>query len=318
VLHPAFAPISSLIDAGRLAAIPAIGSPDTSRSHFEAQDLMESGLAPRGLTPEGWLARALEAAGIASSERARDPFSLVAIGDAPPLAVRGADGFAIRDARRFGVPGASPAALLALRTAYAAPGADPVASAGLRALDALSEYTERVGPSDGARRPRGRIRPSLLASARQLTGLHEAGLAIRAACLEGDGWDSHQGQGADDGQVATRIRDLAEALAHLDATSPRPLVVVMSEFGRTVRQNGSRGTDHGHGGTLLVSGEGLRGGVHGAWAGLSRDRLHEGRDLPVLTDYRSALVEILGQHLGVPPVADVFPGFTPVPIGLFG
>jgi uncharacterized protein (DUF1501 family) len=160
---------------------------------------------------------------------------------------------------------------------------------------------------------------SLKASAGHVVALERAGLPIRAIFLESSGWDTHLNQGTESGAMARAIDDLAGAVAHLsDEMAGRRdlLVVVMTEFGRTVRANGSRGSDHGHGSVMFVAGPRVRGGVYGDWPGLSEDRLYQGRDLPVTTDYRSVLWEVLRAHLGSAPPTDTFPGFEPETLGM--
>ena len=162
--------------------------------------------------------------------------------------------------------------------------------------------------------------PRLVESVEQLLLVEGAGLPVQAVCLESGGWDSHVNQGVEAGPLAGWIRDLAEAVARLDAElrGRRELrLVVMTEFGRTARPNGSRGTDHGHGSVMLVAGAGVRGGVHGDWRGLEERALYEGRDLPVTTGWRSVLHDVTTAHLGRRPPADTFPGHSARSIGLF-
>ena len=199
---------------------------------------------------------------------------------------------------------------------------DPAAAAGNRALAALDELERRAGSALGRvrlRRP-SRAGTRIEASVGELLRLERAGLGIDAAFLESGGWDTHTQQGVEGGQMADWIADLARGVAKLDSAlrGRRELrVVVMTEFGRTVRPNGSGGSDHGHGSVMLVAGHGVRGGLHGDWKGLREGDLHEGRDLPVSTDWRTPLHELLTAHLGSPPPAGTFPGFDPGALGLF-
>jgi uncharacterized protein (DUF1501 family) len=316
-LHPAFEPASSLVEAGRLAAVHMAGSPNPTRSHFDAQDHMESGLADRNAAAAGWLARAL---GPTSGEDDA-PFERLALGANLPLTLRGSGGLAIDDPADFGLPRASRSARSALLAAYSGEGEDPVGRAGRRALAAIASFERRVDTTESRPQRRQRGKSSLETAARGLERFVAAGLPVHAAFLESDGWDSHRGQGADTGQVAGRIEDLARALAVLAAPMPdgrSAHIVVLSEFGRTVRANGSGGSDHGHGGVMLVVGPGVQGGVHGRWTGLDPENLYEGRDLPVHTDFRSVLSEVLSAHRGARVPAETFPGFTASPLGLFG
>jgi len=173
---------------------------------------------------------------------------------------------------------------------------------------------QRITPANGAVYPRGRFGESL----RQIAQLIKADVGLEIAFADVGGWDTHAGQGNERGQLATRLREFAEGLAALDRDlGPRMsdvVVLTMSEFGRTVRENGNRGTDHGHGTAMLALGGPVKGGrVYGRWPGLSREQLFDGRDLAVTTDFRSFFTEVAVRHLGA-PVAPLFPGFS-APIG---
>jgi uncharacterized protein (DUF1501 family) len=315
-LHPELAALTPLVERRQLAVIHGAGSPDATRSHFEAQDIMEVGGTATGLE-DGWLTRGLRGANDV------DAFASLALTGEQPLALRGSGAFAIDDPAHFGLPGASHRARSAIEASYRDAG-DPAGLAGARALAALSEYERATtaGRTPESRRFARRRRPgnqTLANCAEQLLAIDRSGLGLRAACLESDDWDTHANQGTEQGRMAGRIRDLGDALAALAAGlgSERDwLVVVMTEFGRTVRPNGSRGSDHGHGSVMFVAGPRVRGGAFGDWAGLSHEHLYEGRDLPVLTDWRSVLHEVLGAHIGGAPPADTFPGFTPESLGL--
>jgi uncharacterized protein (DUF1501 family) len=152
-----------------------------------------------------------------------------------------------------------------------------------------------------------------------LIGLERSGATIEAAFLDLGDWDTHSKQGGVEGHAARQISELAEGMAvlHEGFAGRRALrTLVMTEFGRTVRPNGTRGTDHGHGSVVLVAGAGVRAGVHGRWSGLSSDALYQGRDLPVLNDYRDVATEVLRSHLGHAPNASVFPGYAAEPLGV--
>ncbi len=319
-LHPALAALSPLVARGELAAVHAVGSDDRSRSHFEAQDRMELADPERRSEGAGWLARALVA------DRS-NPFSRLALASALPLALAGSGAFAIADPGRFGLDGASETLRQGLEARYAHAADDPVAEAGRQAFGALADY-ERLVPRSGAgarevaaaRRGRGRrADPPLPERVRQLVALVDAGLPLRAVALEAHGWDTHQRQGLEQGAMVRPLTELATALATLsEGLSGRRAwrAVVMTEFGRTVRPNGSGGSDHGHASAMLLAGPGVRPGVHGPWPGLADDRLHEGRDLTVATDYRDVLHEVLAATFGPLP-SQAFPGLSPKPLGLF-
>ena len=316
-LHPALEPLSTLLQRGELAAVHAAGSADRSRSHFEAQDRMELG-APASRAAVGWLARAL------SGQPVESPFAALALSDALPLALHGSGAFAIGDPHRFGLAEASSEERAALAARYAATSADPLAEAGRRALAAIAEFERRTGVSAAAASgaARGRQRrpdPPLPERVRQLLDLCSAGLPVTAVALECHGWDTHQRQGAETGAMARPMQELAGGLAGL-AEGLRGkrdwLAVAMTEFGRTVRPNGSQGSDHGHGSVMLIAGPRVRAGVHGRWPGLGAAALHEGRDLAVATDYRQVLHEVVSAHLGAAPPADTFPALSAQPLSI--
>lgn len=314
-LHPALEPLLPIAARGELAVVHAVGSPHSTRSHFEAQDFMEVGEPGARHLDDGWLARAL------GGGTEADPFASLAIASQLPLSLRGTGSFAMNDVAGFGVA-AGTEVRDALEQLYTRGSPDPVVVAGRRALGAVADLEKRVGARSrrgGARSRRAGER--LVESVDQLLVVDAAGLPVQAACLESGGWDTHVNQGGETGQMARWIGDLAEAVARLDAGlrgRREYRLVVMTEFGRTVRPNGSGGTDHGHGSVMLVAGAGVRGGLHGDWRGLGASALHEGRDLPVTTDWRSVLSEVVTAHLGRLPPSDTFPGYTPQSIGLFG
>jgi uncharacterized protein (DUF1501 family) len=200
---------------------------------------------------------------------------------------------------------------------------------GRRALDALTHFEQlhaRRGRSGKARLRQRFGQPlrrrgvgTLLGAARQLIALDSAGIPVEAAVLESSRWDTHVRQGTDQGAMANSIADLGEALAALfDALPHRALrVVALTEFGRTVAPNGAGGTDHGHASAVLVMAGDVRGGVHGAWPGLARSDLFEGRDLAVTTDTRAVLAAVLEAHLGTALPGQTFPGFAPESLELF-
>jgi uncharacterized protein (DUF1501 family) len=310
-LHPELAPLAPLIERKRFAAVHAVGSPDPTRSHFEAQDIMELGEAGSSRMTDGWLARGLRA------QTSEGPFASLSLTSEQPLALRGSGAFAIADPERFGLPGVSGRARSAVAALYRS-GDDPLQRAGAGALAALDDY-ERALRSGRFGRSRRRTPNSLSRHVERLLAIDRSGLGVRAAFLESGDWDTHSNQGTTQGRMAGRIRDLGNGIAKLaEGLGERRdwLLVVMTEFGRTVRPNGSRGTDHGHGSVMFVAGPRVRGGLYGDWAGLSPDQLYEGRDLPVLTDWRSVLHEVLHAHLGATPPSDTFPGFAPQHLGL--
>jgi len=196
---------------------------------------------------------------------------------------------------------------------YAAVADSVLKRTGGQAFDAVkmlkAAAPQRLQPANGAVYPRGRFSDSL----RQISQLIRSDVGLEVAFADVGGWDTHAAQGNERGQLAGRLKEFGDALAAFDrdlGERMRDVVVLtMSEFGRTVRENGNRGTDHGHGTAMFVLGGGVKGGrVHGRWPGLSRERLHEGRDLAVTTDFRSLFAEVAVRHLGVPG-EPLFPGF---------
>ena len=322
-LHPALEPVSELVRQGHLAVVPAAGIPTVTRSHFEAQDLMEWGAPGDRRVGDGWLTRALARCGDSN------PFALLALTSQLPLVLRGSGAFAINDPSHFGLVGLSDPARRELEVLYDADGADAVSVMGRRALDALTSFEALHGRRSlsGTSRTQQRLRRfprprgmgTLHAGARRLIALEGAGIPVEAVVLESARWDTHAGQGTEQGAMASSIADLGEALAALfDALPHRALrVVALTEFGRTVAPNGAGGTDHGHASAVLVAAKDVKGGVHGTWPGLAQGDLFEGRDLAMTTDTRSVLAAVLDAHLGARLPEQTFPGFTPEPLALF-
>ena len=323
-LHPALAPLLPLWESRTLAIVPACGSPDTTRSHFDAQDYMESGTPGVKSTPDGWLGRA---AGTLPTERP-SPFRSVALGAQLPRILRGdARALALRSLDRFEVRATTQPAATSkgFESLYQDGVRDLLHGTGRETFEAVkmlkSAGAARLTPANGAVYPRGRLGESL----RQIAQLVRADVGLRIAFADVDGWDTHVGQGADQGQLANRLRDFGTALAafarDLGDRMADVVVLTMSEFGRTVAENGNRGTDHGHATAMLVLGGGVRGGrLYGRWPGLAPEQLFEGRDLAVTTDFRALFHEVATRHLAVPAAAPLFPGWQPggSPLGLLG
>jgi uncharacterized protein (DUF1501 family) len=317
-LHPALAPLRPLWDGRRLAVVHACGSPDTTRSHFDAQDYMESGTPGVKSTADGWLARGIQA----TARPGASPFRGVAMGSRLPRVLRGEAGaVAMTSIPDFDVKseagGAMPGAVNARRgfeSMYEGGVRDLLHGTGRETFEAVkmlrSASPPGLDPANGAQYPRGRFGESL----RQIAQLIRADVGLEVAFADTGGWDTHAAQGAERGQLANRLTDFAQGLAALDRDlgdrMADVVVLTMSEFGRTVRENGTRGTDHGHATAMLVLGGPVRGGtVYGRWPGLRRDQLFEGRDLAVTTDFRDLFTEVAQRHLAVPAAAPLFPGF---------
>jgi len=311
-LHPSLAPLHALYREGAAAFVHAAGSPDPSRSHFDAQDFMESGTPGSRTTRDGFLARALTA----SPRRGESPVRAAALTRSMPRILAGADGaVAIDRLERYGLRGSGDAG--ALEAMYAGSAAEPLRASARESFEALrvleAAAPSRIAADNGAQYPPGELGRSL----RQIAQLIRSGVGLEVAFADATGWDTHAGQGASNGQLANRLRDLALAIAaftrDLGSRMSDVTLVTMSEFGRTARENGNRGTDHGHGNAMILVGGGIRGGrVYGRWPGLSRDRLYEQRDLAVTTDFRDVFAEILTARMRVPAagMTAVFPGYA--------
>ena len=309
-LHPSLGALLPYWKEGSLAIVHAVGSPDGTRSHFDAQDFLELGTPGVKSTPDGWLARALREAPIAE----RSPLDAVAVSPRLPRALQGgpeALAFASLDQLRLrplaGGPG-GPQGRLQARAAFEALYRDDAsAKETFAALEMLEAKLGPEAPKPDAEYPQGPIAQSL----RQLAQLIKAGIGLRVGCADAAGWDTHLAQPA---QLANNLRQLGDSLAafrrDLGKRADEVVLVAATEFGRTVRQNGANGTDHGHGSIAFVLGGGVRGGkIHGRWPGLRDDQLYEGRDLAVTTDLRSVLAAAAAAQLGATDVEKLFPGF---------
>jgi uncharacterized protein (DUF1501 family) len=315
-LHPSLAPLKPLWDARTLAVVHACGSPDTTRSHFDAQDYMESGTPGVKSTPDGWLGRAAAALPATSAT----PFRSVALASRLPRSLRGDGGaLAMSSLDRFDVRAAQPAvARRGFESLYADGVQDLLHGTGRETFEAVrllrSAGASRRSPANGADYPRGRFGEAL----RQIAQLVRAEVGLQIAFAEVEGWDTHVGQGAEQGQLSNRLREFGGALAafaqDLGDRMSEVVVLSMSEFGRTVAENGNRGTDHGHATAMLAFGGGIRGGhVYGRWPGLAPEQRFEGRDLAVTTDFRALFSEVATRHLALPASAPLFPGWSPPP-----
>ena len=271
-LHPAMSPFQPLWKQKHLAIVHAAGSPDPTRSHFDAQDFMESGTPGVKVTDDGWLNRALRDL---PADNSPDKPAFRAIGLGQSLA-------------RI-LSGKEPA--VAVKTLKAA---DP------------THYT----PAASANYPKVRFGDDLKQLAQQI----KANLGVQVAFADIGGWDHHVNEGSTQGQIANVLGDFSQSIAafwtDLGDLGENTVVVTISEFGRTARENGNRGTDHGHANVMFVLGGPVKGGrVYGRWPGLDQSQLYEGRDLAVTTDFRLVLSEVVSRYLGNKDLKRVFPGF---------
>jgi uncharacterized protein (DUF1501 family) len=318
-LHPSLQPLKPLWDRGLLAPIHAVGSPSTTRSHFDAQDYMESGTPDVKSTPDGWLNRYLATKGTCEecSPGVRpSPFQAVAMtdqtprileGSAPAVAMSSLDAFAVR------AGGTSAEEIEAL---YRTGSTDVVHASGSEMFEAVkmlrSANPQRYQPENGASYPRSQFGQRL----REIAQLIKANVGMEIAFADVGGWDTHVNQGAATGQLANRLGDFAQSInalvTDLGDRMENVVILTMSEFGRMARENGNGGTDHGHAGAMFAIGGPIKGGkVHGKWPGLAQEQLYEGRDLALTTDFRAVFSEIASRHLGAAKLDSIFPGYKP-------
>jgi uncharacterized protein (DUF1501 family) len=320
-LHPAMASFEPLWKQKHLAIVHAAGSPDPTRSHFDAQDFMESGTPGIKVTDDGWLNRALREL---PSDRSTDKsaFRAIALGPSLPRILSGKEpAVAVNNLSDFSVGGKGAGATANASTFEAMydHSVDTVLhGTGQETFDAVktlkaadpAHYT----PSANANYPKGRFGDSL----KQLAQLIKANLGVQVAFADIGGWDHHVNEGSTQGQIANVLGDFSQSIAafwtDLGDLGEDTVVVTMSEFGRTARENGNRGTDHGHANVMFVLGGPVKGGkVYGRWPGLDQSQLYEGRDLAVTTDFRMVLGEVVSRYLGNKDLQTVFPGFEGQP-----
>jgi uncharacterized protein (DUF1501 family) len=314
-LHPRLAPLKPLWDSKQLAIVHATGSPDGTRSHFDAQDYMESGTPGVKSTQDGWLNRYLHAKEHAEAT----PFRAVALAPQMPRSLQGLEpALAIGQIGQFGIRAGQATDMVqaSFESEYAAAADKVLNKTGGQAFDAVrmlkSADPSKYQPENGADYPRSGYGEAL----RQIAQLVKADVGLEVAFAEAGGWDTHVNQGSSAGQLAGRLDDFARGIAALardlgDRMSD-VVILTMSEFGRAVAENGNRGTDHGHGNAMMIiGGQSVRGGkVYGRWPGLAREQRYDGRDLAVTTDFRGVFAEVVTGHLGVTDTRTIFPGFT--------
>jgi uncharacterized protein (DUF1501 family) len=318
-LHPSLSPFQPLWQQGHLAIIHAAGSPDTTRSHFDAQDFMETGTPGVKITEDGWLNRSLH--GLPATAKS-SPFRAISVGPSLPRILSGSEpAVAMNNINDFSVGGrnskASPAAS-AFEAMYDHSSDSVLHGTGMETFDAVKMLRaadpRKYTPAPGANYPKGKFGDGL----RQLAQLIKANLGVQVAFADIAGWDHHVNEGSTEGQLANVLTDFSQALAafwnDLGDLAEDTVIVTMSEFGRTARENGNRGTDHGHANVMFVLGGPVKGGkVYGRWPGLDQAQLYEGRDLALTTDFRQVIGEAVDRHLGNKNLAAVFPGFDNSP-----
>lgn len=315
-LHPSMTGFKALWDRGLLAPIHAVGSPSATRSHFDAQDFMETGTPDRKSTSDGWLNRYLALKDTCEScTPVPSAFRAVAMTAQTPRILEGpAAVVAMNSIDEFSLRSGNGDAQQRLEALYRTGRSDVIHGSGRDMFEALkvlrAANPQRYRPAADAQYPRSPFGQHLL----QIAQLIKAGVGLEVAFADIGGWDTHVNQGGAQGQLANRLRDFSEAVLALvtDLGDRMDDVVILtcSEFGRTVRQNGTGGTDHGHAGAMFVIGGSVRSGkVHGRWPGLAREQLHEGRDLALTTDFRAVFAEVTSRHLGLSDIEAVFPGY---------
>src|ERR1700686_334514 len=318
-LHPSLSAFQPLWQQGHLAIVHAAGSPDTTRSHFDAQDFMETGTPGVKITQDGWLNRSLRNL---PSSPTNSPFRALALGPSLPRILSGTEpAVAMNNINDFSVGGRNPKpspAALAFEAMYDYSSDSVLHGTGEETFDAVrmlkAANPGKYTPPPAANYPKGRFGDSL----RQLAQLIKANLGGQVAFTDIGGWGYHVNEGATEGQLANVLGDFSQSLAafwtDLGDLGEDTVIVTMSEFGRTARENGNRGTDHGHANVMFVLGGPVKGGkVYGRWPGLDQSQLYEGRDLAVTTDFRQVLGEAVYKHLGNKALNQVFPGFENQP-----
>jgi uncharacterized protein (DUF1501 family) len=309
-LHPRMAPLRRLWDARQLAIVHACGSPDATRSHFDAQDYMESATPGVKGTQDGWLNRYLKV----KQEQDATPFRAVAMASQMPRSLQGpAPAIAMTQIQQFGLH-AGGVLPTSFESQYAAASDAVLKRTGREAFDAMrmlqTNNPTSYQPENGAQYPKSAYGDAL----RQIAQLIKADVGLEVGFTEITGWDHHVNEGSSTGQIANRLDDFSQGLTalalDLGDRFEDTIIVSMSEFGRAVAENGNRGTDHGHGNAMLILGGNIRGGkVYGKWPGLLPEQRYENRDLAITTDFRDVFGEIVTRHLGVRDTSTIFPGY---------
>ena len=316
-LHPSLAPLLPYFQDRSAAFVHAVGSPDSTRSHFDAQDFMESGTPGSKSTPDGFLARALGASKSGGAGSApSSPLRAVALTPGMPRILSGSSAIAMTSLEGFGIRAgqASEPLSQSFESMYEGAVAGTLQATARESFEAVhlvrSANPANIRVANGAAYPRGPLGNSL----RQISQLIKSDVGLEVAFTDVGGWDTHAAEGGGNGQLANRLRDFGAAIAafaqDLGSRMADVTLVTMSEFGRTVKENGNRGTDHGHANVMLLLGGGVAGGkVYGKWPGLDSSHLYENRDLAITTDFRDVFAEVLAKRLRVTALDRVFPGY---------
>jgi len=317
-LHPSMKPLEKFWADKKLAVITSAGSPDNTRSHFDAQDYMESGTPGNKGTRDGWLNRVLQNA----PSKDPSPFRAVALTQTLPRSLYGkASSVAMTNLADFTIKAGTFSTDFkgGFEGLYQEKINDTLNSTGKETFEAVNflktANPSQYQPENGAAYPNTELGRSL----RQIAQMIKAGVGLEVAFAESKGWDTHTNQNlannSSTGQLANLLRDFAGAIAafgtDLGKRMDDVVLITMSEFGRTARENGNRGTDHGHGNSMLILGNTVKGGkVYGDWKGLKSDQLYEGRDLAVTTDFRDVFAEVANKHMGTKDLSKIFPNYS--------
>lgn len=316
-LHPSLAALEPLWRSKQLAIIEAVGSPDNTRSHFDAQDYMESGTPGNKGTRDGWLNRVLQ------GDRSKDesPFRAVAMTQQLPRSLYGrAPSVAMSNLADFSIKAGIYTQSMqgGFEAAWQENAKDSLGETGKETFEAVNFLKQanpaQYKPENGASYPNTDFGRSMT----QIAQLIKAGIGLEVAFTDTGNdirWDTHVNEGNARGQLANYLRTFGQALAAFSTDLGKRMddvvVITMSEFGRTARENGTRGTDHGHANAMFVLGNSVQGGkVYGDFRGLKNDKLYEGRDLDVTTDFRDVFAEAAYKHIGNKDLAAIFPGYA--------
>jgi len=318
-LHPAMTGFKDLWDKKQLAIVHAVGSPDNTRSHFDAQDYMEAGTPGNKGTKDGWLNRYLQT----NADTKASPFRAVSItqqiprsllGRSPSVAMSNLNDFAIRAGNYSQNVQGGFEAIYDQTMNSSKNNKDVLKETGEETFEAVNFLKKanpaQYKPENGARYPQSRFGQSMF----QIAQLIKAGIGLEIAFAESGGWDTHSNEGSSRGQLANLLHDFSNTIeafvTDLGSKMDDIVILTMSEFGRTVRENGTRGTDHGHATAMFVVGNSVKGGkVYGEFPGLSSSKLYEGRDLALTTDFRDLFAEVSAKHLGAKDLKKIFPNY---------
>lgn len=324
-LHPSMRDLFPLFHDKRLAIVHGVGSPNTTRSHFDAQDYMESGTPFRKGTPSGWLNRA---AGLLGHE-AVTPFQAVSITSALPKSLYGDHAaLAVSDLKDFSIqmrsnPAGANAASGSFEELYDQTASSLLNKTGNESFEAMRMIKQadvrQYKPARDVVYPNSKLGTAL----KQIAQLIKMDVGLEVAFTETGGWDTHYNQGTLQGTFARNVSDLSKSIsafwADIENFQDEVALMTMTEFGRTVKQNGSNGTDHGRASCMFVLGNRVKGGmVHGNVPTLVKENLEDGRDVPVTTDFRSVFSEVAGRHLKIKNTRDLFPDWNGGHIGVMG